>query len=145
MLKTFSRFNCRRPCIKVWQTIVGRIGTGTQWEHLRRNSAAVKGREYNRINVQGELTPRKAIQSIAQTIYIPRGVNTPALDGDVQWEFKPTRFKIGDHITGGDIYGIVNENTLVQHKIMLPPHARGTITYIAPAGNYTINVLLKSV
>lgn len=47
----------------------------------------------------------------------------------------------GDHITGGDIYGKVYENSLVSvHNIMLPPKSRGTITYIAPKGSYTLNV-----
>lgn len=27
----------------------------------------------------------------------------------------------------------------MDHKVMLPPGARGTISYIAPAGSYTIN------
>ena len=53
--------------------------------------------------------------------------------------------QVGDHITGGDIYGQVFENSLVsQHKIMLPPKARGTITYLAPQGQYTIEVYLFS-
>jgi V-type H+-transporting ATPase subunit A len=50
----------------------------------------------------------------------------------------PKNFKVGDHITGGDIYGFIQENSLVKHHIMLPPRARGTVTYIAPAGNYTL-------
>ena len=33
----------------------------------------------------------------------------------------------------------MKENTLIDHHIMLPPKAAGTIKYIAPAGNYTIN------
>jgi V-type H+-transporting ATPase subunit A len=41
-------------------------------------------------------------------------------------------------MTGGDMYGVVQENTLIKHKIMLPPKARGTVTYIAPPGNYTV-------
>ena len=48
--------------------------------------------------------------------------------------------QVGDHITGGDMYGIVHENRMVKHRILLPPKARGTITYIAPAGNYTLKV-----
>lgn len=40
--------------------------------------------------------------------------------------------------TGGDIYGSVPENNLITHKIMLPPKAMGTITWIAPAGEYTV-------
>ncbi|KAI9023298.1 V-type proton ATPase catalytic subunit A [Hyaloraphidium curvatum] len=82
--------------------------------------------------------PLKAIQDISGSIYIPRGINTPALDQSVSWDFEPTTFKVGDHIVGGDIYGMVQENTLVKHRIMLPPRAKGTITYIAPKGQYTL-------
>jgi len=82
--------------------------------------------------------PLQAISDISKSIFIPRGINTNALDKDHQWYFQPLNFKVGDHITGGDIYGVVEENTLVSHKIMLPPKAMGTITFIAPAGNYTL-------
>lgn len=44
------------------------------------------------------------------------------------------------HITGGDIYGSVQENTLVLHKLMLSPKAQGTVTWMAPPGNYAIDV-----
>ena len=46
---------------------------------------------------------------------------------------------MGDRITGGDIYGLVHENSMIEHRIMLPPGARGNITYLAPAGSYSIN------
>ena len=48
----------------------------------------------------------------------------------------------GMHITGGDMYGIVHENTLVKHKLLLPPRSKGTVTYIAPPGNYTVEVII---
>lgn len=48
------------------------------------------------------------------------------------------RVQVGDRITGGDIYGIVNENSLIEHRLMLPPGARGTVTYIAPTGHYNV-------
>ena len=48
-------------------------------------------------------------------------------------------FRIGSHVSGGDIYGVVRENNLItKHKIMLPPKGMGTVTYVAPAGNYTV-------
>ena len=50
--------------------------------------------------------------------------------------------KVGDHITGGDIYGEVHENSLLKHNIMLHPKDRGTITFIASPGSYTLNVSL---
>lgn len=44
----------------------------------------------------------------------------------------------GDRLTGGDIYATVQENSLIEHRIMLPPGARGNVTYIAPAGEYSL-------
>jgi V-type H+-transporting ATPase subunit A len=89
--------------------------------------------------------PLKDIQDLSQSIYIPRGINTPALDTKIAWEFEPINFKVGDHVTGGDMYGKVYENNLIVHNIILPPKAAGTITYIAPKGQYTIqDVVLET-
>jgi len=89
--------------------------------------------------------PLKGIHEISKSIYLPRGINTPALDKKVSWDFEPQNFKVGDHITGGDIYGKVAENSLITHYIMLPPKACGTITYIAPKGSYTLeDVVLET-
>lgn len=43
-------------------------------------------------------------------------------------------------MTGGDLYGLVHENTLVKHKLLLPPRAKGTVTYIADPAEYTVDV-----
>lgn len=48
--------------------------------------------------------------------------------------------QVGSHVTGGDIYGMVFENSLIKHKMMLPPRSRGTVTYLAPPGHYNISV-----
>uniref|UniRef100_A0A0K2TQ73 H(+)-transporting two-sector ATPase n=1 Tax=Lepeophtheirus salmonis TaxID=72036 RepID=A0A0K2TQ73_LEPSM len=82
--------------------------------------------------------PLKDINEMTQSIYIPKGINTNALSVVNEWDFNPSNVKIGSHITGGDVYGLVQENTLIKHKILLPPKARGTVTYIAPPGNYTV-------
>jgi len=83
--------------------------------------------------------PLQSIFELAQkSIYIPRGINTPALDKDAKWYFEPQYVKVGDHITGGDIFGKVVENTLIVHWIMLPPGEMGTIKWIAPADYYTL-------
>lgn len=47
--------------------------------------------------------------------------------------------KIGTLVTGGDIIGTVFENNLFdEHRILVPPKAKGRITYIAEDDNYTI-------
>jgi V-type H+-transporting ATPase subunit A len=83
--------------------------------------------------------PLEDISQLTKSIYIPKGINISALNITQEWDFQPVSgVKVGSHVTGGDIYGLVQENTLIKHKIMLPPKARGTITYLAPPGNYTI-------
>jgi V-type H+-transporting ATPase subunit A len=83
--------------------------------------------------------PLRDINEMTQSIYIPKGINTTALNTVTEWDFAPMQaLKVGTHITGGDIYGTVHENRMIKHKVLLPPKARGTVTYLAPAGNYTI-------
>jgi len=89
--------------------------------------------------------PLEKIAGISKSIYIPRGIAVPALDRSKKWDFTPT-MKVGDHITGGDVWGHVFENSLISvHKIMLPPRARGVITRIAPKGSYTVEEKLLEV
>ncbi|KAK5119837.1 H(+)-transporting V1 sector ATPase subunit A [Meristemomyces frigidus] len=83
--------------------------------------------------------PLKGISDESQSIYIPRGIDVPSLDRKKKWDFTPGSLNVGDHITGGDVFGSVFENTLLHdHKILLPPRARGTITRIADKGSYTV-------
>jgi len=84
--------------------------------------------------------PLKDINELTQNIYIPKGVNIPALGRNVSWDYNSSNIKIGSHITGGDLFGLVHENTLVKHKLMLPPKAKGTVVFQAPPGNYKVDV-----
>merc|ERR1712070_182831 len=85
--------------------------------------------------------PLKGISDESKSIYIPRGIDVPSLDRTRQWEFTPTpNMKDGDHITGGDCFGTVWENSLLnEHRILLPPRARGTITRMPKKGSYTVD------
>ncbi|XP_059805851.1 V-type proton ATPase catalytic subunit A-like isoform X2 [Hypanus sabinus] len=73
------------------------------------------------------------------SIYIPRGINVRALSTEKMWEFTPAHgLRVGSHVTGGDIFGTVVENSLIQHRILVPPPTRGTVSFIAPPGNYSV-------
>lgn len=83
--------------------------------------------------------PLKTIATETSSIYIPRGIAVPSLDRKKKWPFTPTA-KVGDNISGGDVWGIVVENSLLnEHRILLPPRARGTIKKIAGKGDYTVD------
>ncbi|KID98539.1 vacuolar ATP synthase catalytic subunit A, partial [Metarhizium majus ARSEF 297] len=82
--------------------------------------------------------PLEEISNVSKTIYIPRGISVASLDRKKKWQFTPAK-KVGDHLAGGDVWGNVFENSfLSNHKILFPPRARGTITKIAPKGEYTV-------
>jgi len=68
---------------------------------------------------------------------ITRGVEVPAIDHEKKWAFTPA-VAAGAKVVGGDIIGTVPETEVVLHKIMVPPNLKGTITKIAPAGDYTV-------
>ncbi|KNC83099.1 V-type proton ATPase catalytic subunit A [Sphaeroforma arctica JP610] len=89
--------------------------------------------------------PLETIATQTDTIYIPRGVNTNALDREKIWHFVPSGVKAGDHVTGGDVIGTVQENTLVLHKIIVPPRAKGTISFVAPEGDYNLTETVMEV
>lgn len=90
--------------------------------------------------------PLQDINEMTQSIYIPRGVNVKALNRTKKWDFKPyPGIRVGSHITGGDFYGTVPENTLIEHRLMLPPKQRGTVTWLAEPGMYDItDVVLET-
>lgn len=69
--------------------------------------------------------------------FITRGVETVSLDRSVKWKFEPTK-KVGDKVVAGDIIGTVQENVLIQHRIMIPPKVKGTIKEIKK-GDFTVS------
>ncbi|AFZ81556.1 vacuolar ATP synthase catalytic subunit A, putative [Theileria equi strain WA] len=95
----------------------------------------------------GTQRPLMRIHDIFKKHYVPVGVNLPALDREKLWPYVPSSsLKVGDLITGGDIFGTVYESEIFpEHNIMLPPNLSGKITFMAPAGNYTIEEKLLEI
>jgi V/A-type H+-transporting ATPase subunit A len=69
--------------------------------------------------------------------FIGRGVRLTPLYRKDKWKFTPSA-KVGDAVTGGMILGSVPETESLLHKIMVPPDVSGTLTWVAPAGDYTL-------
>ena len=65
-----------------------------------------------------------------------RGIDEPALDRSIKWDFVATA-KVGDKVTGGTVIGTVKETEIITHKIMVPPKMSGEITEIN-SGSYTV-------
>lgn len=81
--------------------------------------------------------PLKSISEEYKSIYIPKGIEIPALDRNKEYEFKPIG-KENELVEEGDVYGTVVENTLMTIKCLIPPYERGKIVFIADEGFYSL-------
>ena len=68
--------------------------------------------------------------------FLSRGLSLPALDRTIKWDFEAL-VKPGDEVVGGDVMGVVQETSALQHRILVPPNLRGKILEIK-SGSYTI-------
>ncbi|MBW3583409.1 MAG: ATP synthase subunit A [Euryarchaeota archaeon] len=68
--------------------------------------------------------------------FIERGVTANGLDREKKWEFTATA-KVGDAVSGGMVLGTVQESASVEHKILVPPNAKGTLKALS-SGTYTV-------
>ena len=71
---------------------------------------------------------------------IARGVSMSALDREKKWKFVPKVAK-GDKVAAGDIIGTVQENKVVEHRIMVPFGVEGTVSKIQE-GEFTIDEIV---
>lgn len=83
---------------------------------------------------------QRPLEEIAKKsgIYIGRGLNIPPLNREKKWNFTP-KVKKGQELKAGSILGTVPETSLVEHRVMLPPHLSGTVVKIASEGAYTVD------
>jgi V/A-type H+-transporting ATPase subunit A len=70
--------------------------------------------------------------------FIGRGVRLTPLYRRDRWRFAPS-VHAGDTVTGGTTLGIVPETQAIEHRVMVPPQVEGTLTWVAPEGEYTID------
>ena len=76
--------------------------------------------------------------------WIARGEKVLPLDPDKRWPFEPSA-KAGQAVVEGHTLAIVMETVLVRHRIMAPPGVSGTLKWIAPKGEYTINEKIATI
>ena len=80
--------------------------------------------------------PLELIEQAAESHFISRGINVPAIDRKKKWKFEP-RVKAGDVVEPGDILGTVQETIVVEHRIMVPNGMKGKVKSIQ-SGDHTV-------
>jgi V/A-type H+-transporting ATPase subunit A len=69
-------------------------------------------------------------------VFVARGVDAPALERERKWTFEP-RVKVGDKVESGTIIGVVQETTIIEHRIMVPHGVSGRVKEIKK-GEFTV-------
>jgi V/A-type H+-transporting ATPase subunit A len=76
--------------------------------------------------------------------FITRGVTAPPLPEDKPWHFQPS-VEEGTRVSGGDVLGTVQETSVFQHRILVPPRTQGKLVKIAEPGDFTIKDVIARV
>ena len=70
--------------------------------------------------------------------FIERGQTALAIDHATLWRFVPA-IEPGQPIRGGDILGTVQESATIEHRILVPPAAAGTVRSVVGPGEYSVD------
>ena len=62
--------------------------------------------------------------------FIKRGLYPDPVDLKKKWKFVPS-VKMGESVTAGDVIGTVQETSIIEHRIMVPPGMEGVIADIS--------------
>ena len=65
--------------------------------------------------------PLDEFWKVAKSDFLTKGISVPSLNREKKWAFKATA-KVGDEVSGGDVLGTVQETSVVEQKIMVPPY-----------------------
>lgn len=80
--------------------------------------------------------PLDTFMNQTESDFLERGMTIDPLNRQKKWTFMP-QVKVGDNVQAGDILGLVQETTAIEHKVMVPPGVKGTVKEIM-VGNYAI-------
>lgn len=88
----------------------------------------------------------RPLKSIAKEngAFIPIGSNIEPLDIERKWDVT-LRIKKGDFVTFGQIYGVIPETKIIEHRLMVPIGIEGTVIEVQPNGKYQIQDIVATV
>ena len=81
--------------------------------------------------------PLEEIRTLSGS-FIERGISLPSLNREKKWRFQPAALKSGQEVSPGMVLGTVQETQGVEHRILAPPEAAGTLKSLAGPGDYTV-------
>lgn len=87
--------------------------------------------------------PLRAVEAKSGS-FIARGAAVSALDESKKWDVK-IKVKVGDELSGGDIYAECQETSIITHKCMLPPNVAGKVVSVKKNGKFSVNDVVVTI
>lgn len=87
--------------------------------------------------------PLRAIEAKSGS-FIARGAAVSALDENKKWNVK-IKVKVGDKLSGGDVYAECQETSIILHKCMLPPNISGEVVSVKKDGKFSVNDVVATI
>ena len=69
--------------------------------------------------------------------FINRGARFDPISREKKWKYTP-KAKVGEEVKGGMILGTAMETETFEHHVMVHPDDKGTLTWVAAPGEYTV-------
>ena len=123
-----------KASIQVYEETVG-LGPGEPVYTMGEPLSVELGPGLLEAMFDGIQRPLNAIRE-ATGDFLDRGVEVSPLDREKVWHFTPVK-NVGDKVTTGDIIGVVQETSVIEHKVLVPYGVEGQLTYIQE-GDYTV-------
>lgn len=87
--------------------------------------------------------PLRSIEKLSGA-FISRGLRPDAVDMDKKWNVTVLAHE-GDTVYPCSMIAELEETSLIQHRVMIPPNVEGIIETIAPSGEYSCRDLIATV
>lgn len=114
--------------IQVYEDTAG-IGPGEPVEQTGLTLSVELGPGLLESIYDGVQRPLGLIEKESGSAFIARGIDVPGISRTRKWDFKPT-IREGEYVGEGDVLGTVQETTLIEHKVMVPPGISGVVKRI---------------
>ncbi len=121
--------------IQVYEDTIG-LKPGEKIVSLNEPLSVVLGPGILKNTYDGLQRPLETLKEKSGT-FIRRGVFAPGIDFEKKWSFTPS-VEAGTNVFANSILGTVPETDMITHRVLVPPGVSGTVKWIAPAGEYTV-------
>ena len=91
----------------------------------------------------GIARPLRKLEELSGSM-MTKGLILPALDAEREWEVT-LDIAAGDEVSGGQVFARCKESFAIEHRCLIPPAVKGTVTGVKPSGMYRVDDVIAEI